>query len=54
MAILDTMKHINSDVGCVAFGSARAMGGMLLACGTKGKRYVVHFPNPSDCLTIQY
>jgi ATP-dependent Clp protease protease subunit len=37
MAILDTMKHIKSDVGCVAFGSARAMGGMLLACGTKGK-----------------
>jgi ATP-dependent Clp protease protease subunit len=27
MAILDTMKHINSDVGCVAFGSARAMVG---------------------------
>ena len=24
MAILDTMKHIKSDVGCVAFGSARA------------------------------
>jgi ATP-dependent Clp protease, protease subunit len=27
MAILDTMKHIKSDVGCVGFGSARAMGG---------------------------
>lgn len=30
MAILDTIGHINADVGCVAFGSARAMGGMLL------------------------
>ena len=29
MAILDTMKHIKSEVGCVAFGSAAAEGGMF-------------------------
>lgn len=50
MAILDTMKHINSDVGCVAFGSARAMGGMLLACGTKGKRAAL----PNTCVMLHH
>jgi hypothetical protein len=29
MAIMDTMKHIKSDVGTVAFGSARGVGGAL-------------------------
>jgi len=33
MAIMDTMKHIKSDVGTVAFGSARAVAGLLLAGG---------------------
>mmetsp|Transcript_35494 Transcript_35494/g.88729 ORF Transcript_35494/g.88729 Transcript_35494/m.88729 type:complete len:287 (-) Transcript_35494:377-1237(-) len=50
MAILDTMKHINSDVGCVAFGSARAMGGMLLACGAKGKRAAL----PNTCIMLHH
>ena len=50
MAILDTMKHINSDVGCVAFGSARAMGGMLLACGKKGKRAAL----PNTCVMLHH
>ena len=50
MAILDTMKHINSDVGCVGFGSARAMGGMLLACGTKGKRAAL----PNTCIMLHH
>jgi|UniRef100_A0A7S0CSD1 ATP-dependent Clp protease protease subunit len=50
MAILDTMKHIKSDVGCVAFGSARAMGGMLLACGTKGKRAAL----PNTCVMLHH
>lgn len=50
MAILDTMKHINSDVGCVAFGSARAMGGMLLACGAKGKRAAL----PNTCVMLHH
>ena len=50
MAILDTMKHIKSDVGCVAFGSARAMGGMLLACGAKGKRAAL----PNTCVMLHH
>ena len=50
MAILDTMKHITSDVGCVAFGSARAMGGMLLACGAKGKRAAL----PNTCVMLHH
>ena len=50
MAILDTMKHIKSEVGCVAFGSARAMGGMLLACGAKGKRAAL----PNTCVMLHH
>mmetsp|Transcript_759 Transcript_759/g.1756 ORF Transcript_759/g.1756 Transcript_759/m.1756 type:complete len:289 (-) Transcript_759:358-1224(-) len=50
MAIMDTMKHIKADVGCVAFGSARAMGGMLLACGAKGKRAAL----PNTCIMLHH
>ena len=38
MAIMDTMNHAKSKVGTVAFGSARAMGGLLLTNGEKGMR----------------
>jgi len=38
MAIMDTMRHICSDVGTVAFGGAMAMAGLILANGEKGKR----------------
>merc|ERR1719199_1254981 len=50
MAILDTMGHIKSDVGCVGFGSARAMGGMLLANGAKGKRAAL----PNTCIMLHH
>ena len=50
MAILDTMGHVKSDVGCVGFGSARAMGGMLLANGTKGKRAAL----PNTCIMLHH
>ena len=50
MAILDTMGHIKSDVGCVGFGSARAMGGMLLASGAKGKRAAL----PNTCIMLHH
>ena len=50
MAILDTMGHIQSDVGCVGFGSARAMGGMLLASGAKGKRAAL----PNTCIMLHH
>merc|ERR1719199_2369918 len=50
MAILDTMGHIKSDVGCVGFGSARAMGGLLLASGAKGKRAAL----PNTCIMLHH
>ena len=50
MAILDTMGYIKSDVGCVGFGSARAMGGMLLANGAKGKRAAL----PNTCIMLHH
>lgn len=41
LAIQDTMKHVRSDVGTVAFGGAMTMGGLILASGAKGKRAVL-------------
>ena len=38
LSIHDAMRHLGSDVGTIAFGGAYAMGGFLLASGTKGKR----------------
>ena len=35
LTIHDTIKHVRSDVGTVAFGGAMAMAGFLLAIGTK-------------------
>ncbi|MBQ7916387.1 MAG: ATP-dependent Clp protease proteolytic subunit [Firmicutes bacterium] len=41
MAIYDVMKTgVKSDVAVVALGRAASMGAVLLAAGTKGKRYV--------------
>ena len=50
MAILDTMKHLNAEVGTVGFGSARAMGGLLLASGAKGKRAAL----PNTCIMLHH
>ena len=41
LAIHDTMRHINSDVGTVGFGGCMGMSGFLLAVGAKGKRNVL-------------
>merc|ERR1719389_543028 len=38
LCILDTMKHVKSDVGTLGLGQAASMAGILLACGTKGRR----------------
>jgi ATP-dependent protease ClpP protease subunit len=35
LAIFDTMKYINSDVGTVGFGGCMGMSGFLLAVGKK-------------------
>lgn len=39
MAILDTMNYIKCDVSTIAVGLAASFGTMLLAGGTKGKRF---------------
>ncbi len=39
MAIYDTMQYIRNDVMTICIGQAASMGAMLLAAGTKGKRF---------------
>jgi ATP-dependent Clp protease protease subunit len=39
LAIYDTMQFIKPDVSTMCIGQAASMGAMLLAAGTKGKRY---------------
>ncbi len=39
MAIYDTMNFIKSDVSTICIGMAASMAALLLASGTKGKRY---------------
>ncbi|NLC55467.1 MAG: ATP-dependent Clp protease proteolytic subunit [Armatimonadetes bacterium] len=41
MAILDTMRHIQADVGTICVGLAASMAAVLLACGAKGKRFAL-------------
>ena len=41
MAIYDTMQYIKSDVCTICVGLAASMGSVLLAAGTKGKRYAL-------------
>ncbi len=39
MAIYDTMQYIKPDVSTMCVGQAASMGALLLASGSKGKRY---------------
>ncbi len=39
MAIYDTMQYIKPDITTVCIGQAASMGALLLAAGTRGKRY---------------
>ncbi|HVY66798.1 MAG TPA: ATP-dependent Clp endopeptidase proteolytic subunit ClpP [Gammaproteobacteria bacterium] len=39
LAIYDTMQYIKPDVSTMCIGQAASMGSVLLAGGTKGKRY---------------
>ncbi len=39
MAIVDTMNYIKCPVSTICIGMAASMGSVLLACGTKGKRF---------------
>src|ERR1700729_1705599 len=50
MAIYDTMQFMTCDVNTYCIGMAASMGAVLLAAGTKGKRYAL--PN-SDIMIHQ-
>ncbi len=39
LAIYDTMQYVRSDVSTICIGQAASMAAVLLAAGTKGKRY---------------
>lgn len=41
LAILDTMNFVKADVQTIAMGMAASMASVLLACGTKGKRFAL-------------
>jgi ATP-dependent Clp protease protease subunit len=41
LAIYDTMQFIKPDVSTICVGSAMSMGALLLAGGTKGKRFAL-------------
>ena len=41
LSIYDTMQFINSDVSTICVGQAASMGALLLAGGTKGKRFAL-------------
>ncbi len=41
LAIYDTMKFLKSDISTYCIGQACSMGAVLLAAGTKGKRYAL-------------
>ncbi len=41
LAIYDTIQYIKPDVVTTCMGQAASMGALLLACGTKGKRYAL-------------
>ncbi|MDD5071105.1 MAG: ATP-dependent Clp endopeptidase proteolytic subunit ClpP [Candidatus Omnitrophica bacterium] len=41
LAIYDTMKFVKCDVSTYCVGQAASMGAVLLAAGTKGKRYAL-------------
>ena len=41
LAIYDTMQYIRPDISTICIGQAASMGSLLLAAGTKGKRYAL-------------
>ena len=41
LAIYDTMQFVKPDVGTICIGQAASMGAVLLAGGTKGKRFAL-------------
>ena len=48
-AIYDTMKYVRPDKSTFCFGQAASAAAVLLAAGTKGKRFAL--PHPVSCST---
>lgn len=43
LAIYDTMQYIKPDVSTICLGQAASMGAVLMAAGTKGKRFALPY-----------
>ncbi len=43
LAIYDTMQYINPDISTICLGQAASMGAVLMAAGTKGKRFALPY-----------
>jgi ATP-dependent Clp protease protease subunit len=43
LAIYDTMQYIAPDIATICLGQAASMGAVLMAAGTKGKRYGLQY-----------
>lgn len=43
LAIVDAMQRCRSDIVTICTGLAASMGSVILACGTKGKRYATPY-----------
>ena len=41
LAIYDTMQHVRPNIATICIGNCASMAAVLLAAGTKGKRYVL-------------
>jgi len=41
LAVYDTMRYVRCDIVTLCMGQAASMGALLLAAGTKGKRYAL-------------
>jgi len=41
LAIYDTMQYVKPDIGTYCIGQAASMGALLLAAGSKGKRFAL-------------
>ncbi|MEA2083752.1 MAG: ATP-dependent Clp endopeptidase proteolytic subunit ClpP [Thermodesulfobacteriota bacterium] len=41
LAIYDTMQYVKSDIATLCMGQASSMSALILAAGTKGKRYAL-------------
>lgn len=41
MAVYDTMQYVKPDIQTICIGTAASMGAVLLAAGTKGKRFAL-------------